>query len=249
MLKINSLDNNYLKHLVRLRENKKHRQESGTILLMGKKIVGEICSLCKAKAVLSCGEYGTGKFSSEKHYNITESVLKKITGLSSPEDIVAEFSMPDLPCPDIISHLLVLDSISDPGNLGTLMRTALALGWDAIYLLDGGVDPYNDKTLRAAKGSHFKLPILEGGSEDLKELVDKHDIQLLVADMKGEAISNISLDKGCALVLGNESHGPSDFIKREGLAVTIPISNKMESLNVAVAGAILLYTLGDYCER
>ena len=136
---------------------------------------------------------------------------------------------------------MVLDGIQDPGNLGTLLRTALAFGWNGIYLLGNCCDPYNDKALRSAKGATFRLQLYQGDKAHLKDLSRTH--QVLVADLDGKAPESVNESEKRVLVLGSESLGVSAESQAFGEKVTLPISGEMESLNVAVAGGILMYQL------
>jgi TrmH family RNA methyltransferase len=137
----------------------------------------------------------------------------------------------------------VLDRISDPGNLGTLLRTALALGWEGAFLTPHSADPFNDKAIRASKGACFFLPLQEGSYEELEELLKENQITAYVADLKGTSLPNLKVKHPLALILGNESLGPSAWAKQHGSAISIPMKKDVESLNVASAGAILMYEL------
>ena len=129
------------------------------------------------------------------------------------------------------------------GNLGTLLRTALALNWQAVFITNSSTDPYNDKALRAAKGATFRLPLMQGSWEDLNVLIKKHQMHVFVADKQGTQLSKITPQTPILLVLGNEAHGASSFAKERYKRICIPMNPQMESLNVASAGAILMYQL------
>jgi len=142
-----------------------------------------------------------------------------------------------------LQRVLVLDGVADPGNLGTLLRTALALGWEGAYLLQNCCDPYNDKALRAAMGATFRLPLRMGTASTLQQLAEEEDWRCWVADLKGESPESVPTQQKIALILGSEAHGVSEACRRLGRAVAIPMPGSMESLNVSTAGAILLYLL------
>jgi TrmH family RNA methyltransferase len=163
----------------------------------------------------------------------------------SPEGVIAEVRMPSFVLLDKAKQVLALDGISDPGNMGTLLRTALALGWDAVYFLPGSCDPFNEKTIRAARGAHFKLSLAKGNDEQLHEWVKRNKVQSVVADIKGQVPENVPAAQCRLLVLGNEAHGASAAIRQFCQPVTIPMPGEMESLNVAIAGGILLYLLSN----
>ena len=176
----------------------------------------------------------------ENHLVVSESVLKKVTGLPHPEGVAAEVALPPPGKLEGKKFLLALDEISDPGNLGTLLRTAWALGWEGAFLTPSSVDPFNDKAIRSAKGASFLLPLRSGSWEEFDAL--SSGMQIYVADPKGKIVSKVDFRSPMVLVLGNESRGLSASAKKRGQPISIPIQ-KMESLNVAIAGAILMYTM------
>ncbi len=140
--------------------------------------------------------------------------------------------------------VLVLDGVQDPGNLGTLARSAAAFGCDAVVCLPGTVDPWNPKVVRASAGAVFRLPVVQAGLEQLDDWLRDHGVILVAADAGGDAVGDESLPERVALVLGNEGAGLSEAVaSRCARTVSIPMRGGTESLNVAVAGAILLYEL------
>lgn len=181
----------------------------------------------------------------EKAYLINDKIMKRISSLESPEGVVAEVAMPALDLNRLVGKkfLLALDGVADPGNMGTLLRTALALGWEGAYLLEGCCDPFNDKALRAAKGATLRLPLAGGSWSDLKLFIEREGLSPLIADLQGSPPETWTNREGLLLVLGNESRGPTAEIKSFCQAVSIPMPGTMESLNVSVAGGILMYFL------
>lgn len=238
---ITSLQHPIVKHLVKLREDSQYRIEQRSLVLEGSKPIREVQAHVK-KIFYTESEQPIASSATEE-WIVTDAILKKISGLSSPEGVIAEVEMPPNASLDHSSSLIILDGVSDPGNMGTLLRTALAFGWDGVYILDGSCDQYNEKVLRAARGAHFKLPIRKGSKADLQQFITKHNFQLLAADLEGERPENIPSAAKRALVLGNEAHGPSTGLRRSSILVSIPMKGDMESLNVAVAGGVLMYVL------
>ena len=184
-----------------------------------------------------------GKTFSSSHETITTSpeILQKITGLSSFEGIAALLPLPPFQSVEKTKNLLVLDGITDPGNLGTLLRSALAFGWDGVYLTENTCDPFNDKALRAAKGSTFFLPMEEGSFEDFAK--NSSSLNVWLADMDGTSLEQVKKSSSLALILSAEGSGVRKKSKELFQKVKIPITPSVESLNVASAGAILLYAL------
>jgi TrmH family RNA methyltransferase len=127
--------------------------------------------------------------------------------------------------------------------MGTLIRSALALGWDGIFLLEGCCDPFNDKALRAGKGATFRIPIQQGNFASLKKVLGALPRDVYLADVEGPSFKEISSAKPKALILSSESHGPMQEFKDLFSKISIPMPGAMESLNVAVAGGILLQHL------
>ena len=146
-------------------------------------------------------------------------------------------------------RILVLDAVQDPGNVGTLIRSAAALGVDRVLLFDGTADPWNAKTVRSSAGFGFSLPLHRIGIEEGLAWLDSEGIPLLVADADGLDVRRSaalpSAQASFALLLGNEGAGPRvESLEAAGIRVALPMRTGVESLNVAVAGSILLWALG-----
>ncbi|MFI0435374.1 MAG: TrmH family RNA methyltransferase [Parachlamydiaceae bacterium] len=239
---ISSLQHPLVKHFVKLRTDSAYRQEHQRVVLDGMKPIQEV--KCHVEKLLYTPSYSSIalQFPGEK-WEISEGILKKISGMISPEGIIAQVPIPSFVPLDMFRYVLALDGINDPGNMGTLLRTALALGWDAVYFLPGSCDPFNEKVMRAARGAHFKLSLAKGSAEQLKEWAVLHQVQSIVADIAGISPEMVEDAPRRLLVLGNEAHGASSVIRRFSQPVTIAMPGEMESLNVGVAGGILLYLL------
>lgn len=170
-------------------------------------------------------------------YVISSQLMETISSAKSPQGVicVCEFIKEKKTFGD---KILCLDNVSDPGNLGTLLRTALAFGYDDVILLDG-CSQYNEKVLQSTQGAIFKLNILN--NFNLKSL---KNYEIYATEIKGIVdISTISKNSKHILVLGNEAHGVSkDVLELATKRVRIDIKN-IESLNVAIAGAIAMYQL------
>ncbi|MCB1118554.1 MAG: RNA methyltransferase [Chlamydiia bacterium] len=216
-----------VKHLVKLRQNKKYRQEQQRLLIEGKTLLKELP--VKPLTILSC------ESPPFPHTTTTPEVIQKIAGTQHPEGTVAEVPFPDLLFPKNPKRLLILDAIRDPGNLGNLLRTALAFNWDGVLLLPGTCDPFNDKALRASRAAPFHLPIKQATWDTLP------DIPCYLADLTGTPLTACHPTSPFALLLSNEASGPSQTALKTCIPITIPMPGPTESLNVATAGAILLH--------
>lgn len=234
---ITSTTNPYVKHLVKLRLDAAYRKKERKVLIEGKHTVSEHTKL--RSLIVSNQSLLSANLHADEIYLVDEAIIKKISGLEHPEGILAEVDMPEESTLKHCKKLLVLDGISDPGNMGTLFRTACAFGWEGILLLANCCDPFNDKALRASKGAIFKLPYKHGNIETLKLL--SNELTPLCADLEGEAPEKFK-NQPLLLVIGNESQGLSDSVKNFCRPITLPMQN-MESLNASVAGGILLYLL------
>jgi TrmH family RNA methyltransferase len=168
----------------------------------------------------------------------------------SPQGVIAIASVPDrslsaLPA-DWTGVILVLDAVQDPGNVGTILRTAAALGAVATLALPGTVDLWNAKVVRSGMGAHFRHPAFSSTWDELDTFRERSGLKILAADAGGDAtpVSASALGGRIALVVGNEGAGLSAGAReRADRTVALPISGDVESLNVAVATGILLYTL------
>lgn len=241
---IKSLQNPIVKHLVKLRQNHDYRFEHKQVVIEGLKMVQELCTKTPAKVLVVVDETFIPKgVCADEILVVTEEIMEKISGVRSPEGIFAEISMPKPSDLKGLKYIIALDGINDPGNLGTLMRTALALGWEGIFIINESCDPYNEKALRSARGATFKLPFAMGSWKDLEKVIKNNKLQPLVGDIEGTPISKVTSKEPTLLVLGNEARGPSDEALKLCKKISIPMPGAMESLNVAVAGAILMYEL------
>jgi TrmH family RNA methyltransferase len=140
-------------------------------------------------------------------------------------------------------HLLVLDGVQDPGNLGALSRAAAAFGLHGVVALPGTVDPWNSKAVRASAGACFAIPTLRLEVEELLGWCGLRGVSLLVAEMGGAPVESRPVTSW-ALVIGSEADGPSATVREAAASsVSVPMNGPVESLNAAVAGGILMFAL------
>lgn len=238
MKSISSTTHPLIKHFVKLQQKRSYRYEQQRVIIEGKKMVSEICSKKPALNLFVLEGMSVDSTLSDNIYEVPGFILEKIATTKTPEGIIAEVKMPPSSSLKTLK-ILALDGINDPGNLGTLLRSALAFGWDGVLLLENCADPYNPKALRAAKGATFRLS-LEKGTWDT---VTKSGYQILAADLGGVSIEDISSKEKQLLVLGSEASGFSQPLPESATKIHIPMSSSMESLNVAVAGSILMHAL------
>ena len=173
-------------------------------------------------------------------YIVNEEIMEKISVAKSPQGIVSICKIKEEK--EITSNkVLYLDDVSDPGNLGTILRTALAFGFSDVILSKNCCSIYNEKVLQASQGAIFILNIVQDYS--LTKLKEK-GYKIYATEIKGSvSLKNIKKESKIVLVLGNEAHGVSkDVLDQADLRIRIDIEN-IESLNVAIAGAIAMYEL------
>lgn len=242
---ISSLTHPLVKHFVSLRESAPYRDVNNSIFVQGKKLIQELDGRCQVKVLMVVdASLIPANVHAEEVIIANEAILQKVSGVVTPEGIVAEIDKPLWSTLETAQKVLALDGVSDPGNIGTLLRTALAFGWDGVYFLEGTCDPYNDKAIRSAMGATFRIPLRCGSWASLQKLAVEKEWKPLMGDFGGIPLEHVVYDRGVLLVLGNEAKGVSTSARSFCTAVTIPMAHQMESLNVAVAGGILMYALG-----
>ncbi|GKU81521.1 RNA methyltransferase [Niallia sp. NCCP-28] len=231
------------------RLTKKEREKTGTFLVEGFHLVEEAF---KAEAIIDLiiseeTELPAWDYGDIPVTTVTKEIIEQLTDTETPQGIVALCKQ--LNHNEVIDSgktFMVMDQVQDPGNLGTIIRTADACGVDAVIIGDGTVDIYNPKVVRSAQGSHFHLPIIKVNLLSFMKEIKGKKIPVYGTSLEnGKNYREVSpSDKGFCLIVGNEGKG----VRKEILAETdvnlyIPIFGKSESLNVAVAAGILMYHL------
>lgn len=180
-------------------------------------------------------------------FEVSLQVLKKLTDTTTPQGIavVARCSYADASDISLREMPLIIacESIQDPGNVGTIIRTADACALQAVVLLEGSADLYNPKTIRASAGSIFNIPICKMTTDDFVRYCAHHRLQILVSDVKAtNSMYEMNFRQASAVVLGNEAVGVSQRLKTVADAkFSIPMLGKAQSLNVAISASVILY--------
>lgn len=171
---------------------------------------------------------------------VTEPVMRHISDTKAPQGIIGVFPTPQPTLPPNGQRFLVLDAITDPGNMGTIIRTATAAGVDAVILAPDSVDPYNPKVLRAGMGAHFRVPVLVYSWDDIRALPTN---RYYLADGEAEMhYDTADWQADWALIIGSEAHGASQAARDIAThPITIPMTDDTESLNAATAAAVILF--------
>ena len=179
---------------------------------------------------------------------VDDAALASAADTESPQGVLAVAVVPTRRLDDVAladgRRLLVLDALQDPGNVGTILRTAAALGVGATVALPGTVDLWNAKVVRSAMGALFRHPTLSSTTAELAGFLARREVPLWAADARGEPLDLVRPPARLALAVGNEGAGLSAELRTAAARlVSIPITAEVESLNAAVAAGILLYAL------
>lgn len=229
---ITSLTNQIVKDLVKLNTSK-GRKEAGLFIVEGKHLVLE----AKKAGVLVKAYTTKDDLEGEK---VSEAVMKKICSTNTVVNQIGVCRFIDKR--DISNKILILDGVQDPGNLGALMRSAKAFNFNTLFLSNGCVDPYNDKVIRSSQGAIFKLSIIQGDVVEFIKSLKEYDVYSTNVE-NGMDIRDAAIRNNVALILGNEGNGVSEEVKSLGLKNLYISMDNMESLNVSIAGSILMYEI------
>lgn len=174
---------------------------------------------------------------------VSEQVMRSASDTQTPQGILAVLSQRSTPLPHPLDFVFIPDEVRDPGNLGAMLRTAEAAGVGAVFLPPGTVDVYAPKVIRAAMGAHFRLPIYLLGWKDIQNRLQFAKLRVVVAAVgAGTAYTQADLHSPLALVIGGEAEGAGEMARLlADEQVHIPMPGKAESLNAAIASAILLF--------
>jgi len=249
LLEIESKNNNLFKEIKKLKE-KKHRIKSNKYLIEGLRFVEEaIKSKVSIDSIIfteSFKEKNPDLFlkinENIKLIQMNEALLKQLCSTENPQGIVGVINMQNKELKS--GELVVLvDKVQDPGNMGTIIRTAHAAGAAGIVMTKGTVDIYNDKTLRSTMGSIFYIPIVEDDSLDFVKSLKKEGYKLVVSSLQGKNnFFEENLQGKVMIAVGNEGNGVSNEVYDiADIKVKIPMPGEAESLNVAVATSIMIY--------
>lgn len=237
MEKITSLQNKKVKEWCLLHK-KKYRDETHTFLIEGEHLIEEALKEGIVETILYAN---TCPFAFSNVIEVTEGILEKISQNPSGASYIAICHTLEKK-PKDYQRILILDGIQDPGNLGTLIRTAVSFSFDAIYCSKETVDLYNEKVIRSTQGAFFHIPVIY---KDLNEVITnlkEHGVQIISTALENaKNMEEISPSEKMAFILGNEGQGVSkECIQNSDVCLRIEM-NGFESLNVGVAGGIIMY--------
>ncbi len=237
---ITSKNNQKVKETYALKQ-KKERLDKGLFLMEGRKNLDMALAYGQVVTIFTMIDLPEVDSNIEV-IHVSSEIIDKLAFSESPEGVVfvARTIKPKIKNKDL-HKIIYLDGVSDPGNLGTIIRTATAFSYDAIVLAKGSVDIYNEKVLAATKGSIF---LIDAFYDDLSNYQKTHKIIVSTLDEPSIPLNELPKIGNFVLVLGNESHGVSPTsLALAHIKVNIPISSKVDSLNVAAAASIFMHHL------
>ena len=235
---ITSVKNDTIKKILKLKK-KKYRDESGLFLVEGEHLVAEALNKGMAKMVITCKD---DNYDVEV-LQVSEDVMKKLAFTMNPQPIMAVCYMKiDKEVDYHKKRYILLDHLQDPGNMGTILRTSLALGYHDILISKDSVDLYNDKVIRATQGALFSLNIsIVDLADEIKKMQERGIKVYGTALEDAFSIEEVESEARMAFILGNEGNGMSkEILDMVDERLYIPIDS-IESLNVAIAGSIIMY--------
>lgn len=246
---IKSLQNEQIKNFAKLKE-KKYRDEMGLFIVEGDHLV-RMAKEADCLITLLVAEEDLENYldivNEENTIIVTESIINKLSFTKNPQNVIGIAKQNTYDKKDV-NKVIVLDGLQDPGNVGTLIRSALAFNYDKIYVNEGSVDVYNEKVVRASQGAIFKINVVKKELNQIYRILNMNNFQIIVTSLTNNSIylNELETREKFAIVLGNEGNGVSEVsLKNATDVVKIKMSDKIDSLNVAVAGSIVMYNLGE----
>ena len=246
---IKSLQNEQIKSFAKLKE-KKYRDEMGLFIVEGDHLV-RMAYEAKCLVTLLVAEEDLENYldilDEDNTIIVTESIINKLSFTKTPQNVIGIAKQNTYDKKDV-NKVLVLDTLQDPGNVGTLIRSALAFNYDKVFISENAVDVYNEKVVRASQRAIFKINIVRKELNQIYRILKMNDFQIIVTSLTNSSVylNELKVKDQFAIVLGNEGNGVSEVsLKNATDIVKIRMSDKIDSLNVAVAGSIVMYNLGE----
>lgn len=244
---ITSRTNPLCTHLRKLAASVSYRRTSGEFLCDSPKLLEEAILrradlhtvVCTENAALPPIPAGV------RLVRVPSDVMKSVSPAQTPQGVLSVCGMPDRALPEHLEgrRYVVLDGVQDPGNVGTILRTADAFRADGLFLVNACADLYNPKTVRATMGAVFRCPVWNCGTEALRTLLAASGLPLYGAALRADTEDARTVDYGrCAIAIGSEGKGLSrEMLAACGKTVRIPMREHCESLNAAIAASVLLW--------
>ncbi len=249
-MEITSLQNERVKHLVKLREDRRQRQRDGLMIVEGRDEINlALAAGHEPRTLITCPELAGSPPAAPgaEMLTVTVPVFDKISYRDNPDGWMAVFPLPRRPLADLALGqaplLVVAESVEKPGNLGAILRTADAAGVDALLVCDPRVDLYGPNVVRASRGTVFSVPSVQASSSETFDFLRRRGIRVLAATPSAtEAYTAQDMRGPVAIAVGTEDEGLSDFwLQHADARVLIPMFGKVNSLNVSIATALIVY--------
>lgn len=240
---LTSKNNPLVKETAALKE-KKARKEQGMFLVEGRKMAVECRnSDFEVDRVFVAESYtGENPFPTEQTVCVSDDVFRFLSDEKTPQGILCRIKIPTRTLIAPKGKCLLLDGVADPGNVGTIIRTANAAGYEEIYLTEECADPYSPKSVRASMSGIFFTKIHRATRDEVLSVLS--DTPIVVADMGGVNVFSFQAPKRFALAIGNEANGISVAVRNQAAhTVKIPMQATQESLNAAISAGIIMYVL------
>lgn len=248
MEKITSRQNPLVAQVRKLNSSRPFRRQRGQFVGEGPKLLDEAVKAGAEVQVLVTAE-GTQvpSPSGARQVEVPRDLLESMCDTKTPQGVLFLCAMPDTAPPQTLpgGRYLVLDGVQDPGNVGTIWRTADALGADGLILVNGCADPFSPKTVRATMGACFRLPVYETPFQELAALLEGSGLSLYATALREDTVDIKTADlRRSAVVIGSEGRGISqELLALSRQTLKIPMRERCESLNAAVAAAIVLWEM------
>jgi TrmH family RNA methyltransferase len=245
MIKIDSLQNPIIKETQSLL-NKKGRTEYGAFIVEGFKQFKEIPANFKIKYVLISDAFAGAEIKAHKVYKVSDKIFAKISETDTPQGIIAVVEKPNYNIDEIIKReglYVILDNVQDPGNVGTILRSAWAFGAECVFVSAGSADVYSGKVVRASMGAVFNIAVItDCNTLEIIEKLKAAEIKVCALSLKAQKNCYDEKLKNVAFIIGNEGAGlGADVEKVSDVLLKIPVKSSADSLNAATAAGIILY--------
>lgn len=170
---------------------------------------------------------------------VSENLMKSLSDTETPQGILAVLEFASLPISKLLNFVLIPDQIRDPGNLGTLLRSAAATGVQAVLVPPETTNAFAPKVVRSGMGAHFRLPIQSMSWDEIEK--QTKGLHIYLADMDGQSYWETDFRQPLALIVGGEADGASEIAQKLATRISIPMAGNVESLNAGVAGSVLMF--------
>ena len=251
IINITSTSNETIKYFISLND-KKTRMNAKRFIVEGYHLVNEASKTNLLEAIISTDEKELKKINNVKRYLVNDAIINKIATTKNPQNILGIVKMLDHNITNLVpiikenkTKLIMLDDVNDPGNLGTIIRTAAGLGYDGIIMSPNTVDLYNEKVIRSTQGVMFKIPIIKANLQEVIKMLKKEKVFCIgTALTNAKDVKHITKKDKFAICLGNEAKGISkEVLDNMDENVKIAMNNDVESLNVSIAAGIIMYEM------